>query len=493
MKKERETKKIIRKQRKTNRGRMINKDILKVSVFIGILFLAMTVYFVYFVGFKSESVINNTYNKRSEELKKQVTRGSIYARNGETLAETIVGEDGSEVRSYPYGNIFAHVVGYEDNGGLGLENSYNYYMLSANINILEKIKNEFNGVKSVGNSINTTLDLGLQQTISSILDSAGNSACIALDPETGEILSVVSKPDFDPNTISSIWDEIAGDENNSILVNRATQGLYAPGSTFKIFTLYEYMLENADSYESYSYDCTGEITLADMTLHCYDYTAHGNESLMQSFAYSCNCSFANIGVSLNLSKFKSTNEKLLFNTDLPLDIDSNQSSFSLDKDSDEQLTMQTAIGQGNTLVSPAHLALVMSAIANNGKLMKPHLVSSVVNSNETTIKTFDSEVYEKLFSKSEAKTLKEYLKDVVNEGTGNVLAYGNYEAYGKTGTAETISNYNVDAEAADHSWFVGGAESGDKNLVICVMVENAQNTQTSAVQIAKQVFDYYFQ
>lgn len=492
MNKDKQKKKIIKEQKKTNRVRVINKDILKVSVFIGILFLAMTVYFVWFVGFEASTVINNNYNRRSEELKKQVNRGTIFASDGQVLAETISNEDGTSYRSYPFGNVFSHVVGFEDNGGLGIERSYNYYMLTSSINIFDKISNDLNGIKDEGNSLYTTLDAGLQSQVDAVLSVCGNSACIAIKPDTGEIVSMVSKPDFDPNTIGNIWDEIAEDENNSILVNRSTQGLYAPGSTFKLFTLYEYMKEHPENYSSYNYDCTGEIVSGDMKLHCYDYTAHGNENLMQSFAWSCNCSFAHIGAGLNLQKFRETNNSLLFNAELPIDIASNKSSFSLDADADEQLIMQTAIGQGNTLVTPLHLALVMSAIASDGVLMTPHLVSRVENANGTTVKTFDPSVSKIMFDSAEAEALKEYLKDVVNEGTANALAYGNYEAYGKTGTAETISNYNVDAEAADHSWFTGCAERDGNKLVLCVMIEKAQESQMSATEAARQIFDAYF-
>ena len=494
MSQKRKEKKLEKERKRRNKERSINRDILKIAIGIAVLFICMAVYFVYFIEVRSSAAINNTYNKRSEEFKEKVVRGEIYANDGETLlAQTVVTEDGNEYREYPFANLYAHVVGFEDNGGLGIESSYNYYLLSSNIAILDKLKNEYKNVKSQGNSLVTTLDHGLQQKINDVLSYAGSSAAIAIDPDTGEILSLVSKPDFDPNTISQIWDEIVAEEENSILVNRATQGLYAPGSTFKIFTLAEYLKEHPSDYEEYSYDCSGEYAVEDMIMHCYGNTAHGPLNLEQSLAYSCNCSFANIGAGLDLQKFRANNRKLLFDADLPIDISCSRSSFALDSDASAQEIVQTSIGQGNTLVTPAHLAVVMSAIANDGILMKPHLGKEVRNEEGALISTFSPAASAVLFDVKDAGILKEYLRGVVTSGTALNLSYGNYTAYGKTGTAETISNYNVDSEASDHSWFVGWAEQDGKKMVLCVMIEKAQDTWGSAAQFSQEIFDYYFQ
>ena len=168
-------------------------------------------------------------------------------------------------------------------------------------------------------SIVTSLDIGLQQKINEVLSGVGESAAIAIDPDSGEILSVVSKPDFDPNTIDAIWEEITADNQSSVLVNRATQGLYAPGSTFKVFTLDAYLRQHPEDYKKYSYNCTGEYEVDGMIMHCYDHASHGKVNLEKSLAYSCNCSFANIGVSLNISQFRQNNKRLYFNSELPLD------------------------------------------------------------------------------------------------------------------------------------------------------------------------------
>lgn len=490
------TRRKLNKERQRISGRrFLNRDILRMSIFFSVICLALIVYLVYFMQFQSSAVINNSYNKRSETLKEQVVRGSIYSSDNELLAYTETDEDGNEKRVYPFGSLFAHTVGFEAKGGLGIESSYNIYMLTANTNIFKKIGNEFSGKKSIGNSVVTNLDTKLQKKMYETLEGAGASAAIAMDPETGKILGMVSKNDFDPNTIAKDWDSIVEDEDNSVLLNRATQGLYAPGSTFKIFTLYEYMQEHPDSYGDYIYDCGGSFEADGTSLSCYNKTAHGKVNLKQSLAVSCNCSFANIGLSLDISKFKSVCEKLYFNQDIPIDIASNQSIFSLDESSSDFETVQTAIGQGKTLVSPLHLAVVMSAISNDGVMMKPYLVSEIKSADNKYVKTFEAEEYDSLFTAQEAKILKEYLTETVENplGTAAVLKSDKYEAYGKTGTAETVSSINTDKEAADHSWFAGCAEGSKGKLVVCVIIEKAQDTRQNAVECTKEIFDYWFE
>ena len=481
-----ERKKINKVRKKISRGRVINQDILKISVFFCILAAALIVYLCFFLTFQSGSIINNTYNKRSESFKKVIERGSILSDDGTPLAYSqMQGEE--EVRVYPYGNAFAQVVGYESNGALGLEASYNYYLLTSHTNMFEKIANEFKGVKNPGDSIHTTLNLDLQLYISDLLDGQKASA-ICIDPQNGHILATVSKPDFDPNEIIYIWDDIISDEENSPLVNRATQGSYTPGSTFKIFTLLEFIRENPD-YENYNYDCEGVLEGDGYSMSCIDQTAHGYETLEDAFAYSCNLAFADIGLKLDIDRFISANSDLLFNKDMEIDIAHNNAVFSLKKTDSDFLKMQTAFGQGKTLTNPLHLSLVMCAFANDGVLMRPHYVTKITSPSGGTVKKFSDKTYERLCSPNEAAIMNAYLRAVVNQGTAYCLFYEDYTAYGKTGTAETKSDKE---ENVDLSFFVGYAEKDGQKLVVCVNIEDTTRTWMSAVDFAHEIFNYYF-
>ncbi|MBO4834959.1 MAG: penicillin-binding protein 2 [Lachnospiraceae bacterium] len=482
----RERKIINKTRRKINRGRIINQDILKIAIFFCALAAALIVYLCFFLTFRSSAVINNRYNKRSDSFKKVIERGTIYSSDGTPLAYSQKnGED--EVRIYPYGNAFAQVIGYEANGGLGLESSYNYYLLTSHTNMFEKISNEFKGEKNPGDSIHTTLDVDLQVYVSDLLSGLKASA-ICIDPQTGHILADVSKPDFDPNQIEVIWEDIIEDEENSPLVNRVTQGQYTPGSTFKIFTLLEFIRENND-YDSFQYDCSGTLEGDGYSMSCIDQTAHGIENLTDAFAWSCNLAFANIGLKLNLSRFQSNNEDLLFNTELPIDIDSNPATYSLKESDSDFLIMQTAFGQGKTMTNPLHLSFVMCAFANDGVLMTPHFVTQVTSPSGASVKKWKDKEYKRLCSEKEASIINEYLRAVVTEGTGNILCYEDYTAYGKTGTAETKSDKE---QNIDMSFFVGYAEKDGQKLVVCVNIEDTRMTWMSAVDYAHEIFNYYF-
>ncbi len=190
-------------------------------------------YIVHFQIVKSQELVNSPYNARKDSFAEQVIRGDILDRNGMVLARTVVAEDGTEVREYPYGSLFAHVIGYSEHGTSGLESVANFELLTSNAFFLEKLKNEFQDQKNHGDSVVTTLDLNLQQAASDALGSL-KGAVVVIEPGTGKILAMVSKPDFDPNLVDSNWDSLNSNEN-SVLLNRATQGQYAPGSNIRIY------------------------------------------------------------------------------------------------------------------------------------------------------------------------------------------------------------------------------------------------------------------
>ena len=440
-------------------------------------------YITYFQVARSRDIIRSPYNARQDSYADRVVRGKILDKDGNVLAQTNVSEDGTETREYPYGNMFAHVVGYSVQGKSGLESVENFELLTSNAFFLEKIKNEFQDKKNMGDSVVTTLNLELQEAA---YDALGNykGAVVVMEPSTGKILAMVSKPDFDPNTVAENWDFLNTDQD-SVLLNRATQGQYAPGSTFKVVTALEYMRENPD-YENYGYNCTGAIEKDGVTIRCYNGHVHGQVGFQDSLAYSCNTSFSNIGLSLDIKNFRETSKELLFNSKLPSVLPYSKSSFSLEPGAGSADKMMTAMGQGKTQVSPYHMALITSAIANGGTLMKPYLVDSVTNYTGAVIDKNKPEKYKSLMTSEDAAKLKQYMSAVVDYGTASVLSGQSYTAAGKTGTAE----YSSDKEK-DHSWFFGMTNVDNPELVISVIIESSDGT-AKAVDVAKQVFDAYY-
>ena len=440
-------------------------------------------YLIYFNAFKSDDFINSPYNTRQDTFSDRVVRGDIVSADGEVLATTNVDEDGNETRNYPYSNIFAHVVGYDSNGKSGLESEANFQLLSSHDFFLNQIRNEFMGTKNTGDTVISTLNANLQTVAYNALGDR-KGAVVAIEPSTGKILAMVSKPDFDPNTISENWDSLVSDETNSSLLNRATSGQYPPGSTFKIITALAYFRDKG-TLNGFSFDCQGSITKEDHTINCYNSTVHGTEDFYTAFANSCNCAFAEIGTELGGEKLLETSEDLLFNKKLPLS-SYRKSSFTLEGNSGTALTMQTAIGQGNTLVSPMHMALITCAIANNGVLMKPYLIDKVTNTGGDVIKTTEPTEYKKLMTSNEAAILGKLMQGVVEQGTATALSGRSYSVAGKTGSAE------YDESGSSHSWFIGYSNVDDPDLVVAVIVEGGGTGSEAAVPIAGELFDAYY-
>lgn len=464
-----------------------NREFAVVTYLFLTIFLGMIAYFAYFQVQKSEAFINSPYNARQDSFADRVIRGKIVSTQGDVLAQTKTAKDGKETREYPYGRMFAHVVGFSTNGKAGIESLDNFQLLRSHAFFLEKILNEIQDKKNVGDTVVTTLDTNVQKAVYDAMGSY-QGAAIAIQPKTGRIVAMVSKPDFDPNTIAADWDSItAEDSSSSVLLNRVTQGLYPPGSTFKIFAVLEYMREHKD-YQNYAYECSGSLTQEGNIIHCFGNRVHGHEDLNTAFANSCNAAFASIGLSLNLNKFQKLNRRLLFDSDLPCDFPYKQSSFVLKAGASTGEIMQTSIGQGKTLVTPYHLALVMSSIVNDGVLMKPYIIDKVTNYNGTEVSATEPQEYDTLLSKSKAAALRPYLRSVVTQGTASALNGQNYEAAGKTGSAEFTSAKD------SHAWFVGYAsKKGMEDLVISVVIEGAGTGGTYAVPVAKAAFDAYFQ
>lgn len=461
-----------------------NVPVLVITYFVVLIFICMFAYIIVFMVKDSRTFIANSYNKRQSLYAEKITKGSIISSDGNILAQTLTDEDGNEYRNYPYSNVFAHAVGYDSNGQSGLEMNSAYYLLASNQNIITQTYNKLKDQKSKGNNVVTTLNTTLQSTAYDAL-GYNDGAVVIMEPDTGKILAMVSKPDFDPNDIDNVIEETQ-DTDSSCLLNRSTQGLYPPGSTFKILTALEFIHENKN-YQKYSYECQGEDIFDGVQIHCSDYAVHGTVDLADSLAKSCNTSFSNIGMSLNKQSYRDLCESFLFNKELPYDGYYRKSQFALNATSDDSQVPQTAIGQGDTLITPLHSAMIMSTIANGGVMMSPYMIDRIETCDGDLVKQFKSDTYGKIISASDARILKDLMLGVTSYGTASdAFSDVPYTIAGKTGTAEF--NENMDS----HSWFVGFSNVDDPDIVVCVIVENASSTGTSAKYIARQLFDAYY-
>ncbi|MBQ7918865.1 MAG: penicillin-binding protein 2 [Lachnospiraceae bacterium] len=474
-------------EKKTEKKLDNRNSIKAISVFFSALFVCMMVYMCNFVYHNEQEMINNSYNSRSEILLSKNYRGTIYAASGEVLAETELDSAGNETRVYPYSNLFSHSIGYSTNGRMGVEAFCNYYLINSNLNLTEKVSNSTLGLKNPGDSVYTTFDVSIQEAADKAL-GIYNGAIIMTDVKTGKILAMVSKPNFDPNQIVTLWSDLVEDTESSVLLNRATQGLYPPGSTFKIVTALEYIRQNPDSYSDYSYNCNGIFKKDDCRIQCYHGMTHGKVSFTKSFAKSCNSSFANIGTGLDMNSFADTLEDLLFNQELPYNATLySKSSVNVSEEMTTDDIMQTSIGQGKTLMTPLHLNMITAAIANNGEMMTPYMVDRVESVDGRVIKTYKPKSNGQVMTEEEARILQELMTAVVESGTASKLQGYGYTAAGKTGSAE----YNSNSDS--HAWFTGFAPVENPQVAVTVILECAGSGGDYAVPMARRVFDAYFE
>ena len=463
-----------------------NSCILGITYLMVALFLGLAVYMGYFLQVRSEDVINNSYNARLDRFSDRIVRGKIMAGDGTVLAETQVDADGNETRGYYYGSVFDHAVGYSAKGKTGIEALANFYLLTSHVNLLEQVGNELAGRKNPGDNVYTTLDAELQQAAYAALGDR-KGVVIAMEPDTGKVLAMVSKPGYDPNTLLQDWDWLTdGGNGEGQLLNRATQGLYPPGSTFKIVTALEYMREHPGGYRDYQFDCSGVYVNGDYRIKCYHGTAHGHQDFTRSFANSCNGAFSSLGLGLNLGAFRDTAKSLLFNSPLHITgLPYKPSSFQMGPGADTWEILQTSIGQGTTQVTPMHNAMITAAIANGGTLMKPYFLNSVETAGGEEIKKFMPASYGSLMTAGEAEGLTELMRTVVTEGTGSAVRTDAYTVAAKTGSAEFETGKET------HAWFTGFAPVENPKLVVTVLVEEGGSGGKAAAPIARQLFDIY--
>ena len=481
----------IEKEKKTAR-----KQMTFFAVLFALLFGWMYFYFTQTAIENKVGLFDNDYNHRDELLAARNRRGSIYASDAETIlasTQTELDDNGNviQIRSYPFGSMYAHVLGYAQLGGSGLEEYFKYELLHSDLPLSEKVrydnKEDAEDKLYPGNNLITTLDPAVQKAC---YDAMGNydGAVIVTEVKTGRIIAMVSKPDYDPNYIEENWESLLADNESGTLLNRVTQGLYPPGSTFKIIDCIDLLEENPDAVKDYSFECSGVFEQGGESIHCYDYEVHGRITLEESFAHSCNSSFANIGLNMiSPDTMSDTLRSLLFNSKLPYDLPYVRSSVNMPDTLSTEGIMQMSIGQGTTSMTPLHLNMITSAVANGGVLMRPHLVDELHDAKGRTLRVYGNEAYGSLMPEEVAQQVVQFMRAVVTDGTASSLSGRDYEAAGKTGSAEFDNN------KSSHAWFTGFAPASDPEICVTVLIEGKGMGSSYAVPVAGKIFDAYFE
>jgi penicillin-binding protein A len=462
----------------------ISNNIKKVFVVFLICFLGIISYITYFEFYKAAEVVKSPYNKRLWAIRNEVLRGTIYDRNMTALTKSERVNAETQKRTYTSGDIFAHALGYVDvkYGITGLERRYDTELMGAeSVNLIQLIKNKGKTEEKVGHNLKTTLDLNIQKTAYELLGN-NRGAVVALNPRTGEVLAMVSKPSYNPNNLNEIWDSLQKDQANHPLINRATGGLYPPGSTFKTITAIS-ALENIKGITERKFEDKGKLVFnSKESLSNYNGEVLGNIDFKEAFYHSSNVFFGNLGMELGNDKLKATAEKFFFNKNTPTDgITIENSKFPAYKNNEKGNMAQSAIGQAEVLTTPMEMALVASTIANDGIMMKPFLVNQVMDSKGKVVKNIEPASNGQIISKDNAKIMKDLMRAVVTSGTGGSAEVSGITASGKTGTADHIESKNP------HAWFMGFAPYDNPQVAVAVIVEEGGVGGKAAAKIAGQV------
>lgn len=455
----------------------MRSNIKKVFWFYFLLFFILIIYLLYFTFFKSKTLIGNPYNPRTKTYQnKDIIRGSILDRNLNIIAETKNND-----RIYNYKDIFTHTVGFIDKGGYGIESKYNFNMQALDNELLQRFIKQFTNKKLIANSIVLTLDKDLQQVSYDKLKNK-KGAIIVMNSSTGEILSMVSSPSFNPNNINTAYKELSNDTKNNPFLNRATQGLYPPASVFKILTAATF-IENYEDWQNYTYVCKGYETFNNVTIECFDKKVHNKVDLEKALAVSCNSFFVNLLNIITPNQLNETANQALFNQPFDFPLEYKESLFTLNNNSPIDEIMQTYIGQGKTLVTPLHIAMIGASIANNGIMMKPYIVDSELNYKGKVINKNMPKKLTNAFSIETAQTIKNMLVKVVTEGTGKKAYIKDIPISAKTGTAQIEGK-------KDYAWFLGIAPTNNPKIVVSIIFEDEGN-KSNIVEVARDIISFY--
>lgn len=405
-------------------------------------------------------------------------------------------------RRYPYGALAAHLVGYStvERSRTGLERSLNDYLTSSNASLstfVDKALDELRGKPVEGNDVVTTLDLDAQEVA---LEELGTrcGAVVALDPRTGKVRVMASSPSFDPNLIEKNFAQIsrieADCEPAAALLNRASAGLYVPGSTFKVVTAAS-ALESKKFEPESSFEDPGYCTVYGKRVNNFDTDSpFGTLDLETALTYSVNSVFCNIGKELGAKRILDTAKRFGFYERPPLETPAdereasglyrNRSVYYPKQDSDVDAG-RMAFGQERMLVTPLQMAMLAGAIGVGGKLMEPQAVDKIVGPGGRILLKQRPSLIRQSVSEETADAVATMMRLAVERGTGTAAQLSGYSVGGKTGTGET------GVPGSNTTWFIafaGRDEERPAELAIAVVLQNQAGTGgATAAPIARAV------
>lgn len=438
-------------------------------------------------------------------------------------------------RNYPGGVTAAHLLGYVGEisadqlekpefldlhqgsivGQYGVEKSYDRHMRgmagqkSVEVDALGHEKRASVVERpQAGNDLYLTIDVRLQKVAEDLLGEE-HGAIVALDPNSGDILAMASRPGFDPNVLSreltaKQWVEIVQDEGRP-LNNRASQGQYPPGSTFKI-PMAVAALETKTMSPSNTVFCNGGYQFGKRLYHDWKASGHGYVDLHNALVHSCDVYFYTIGQRMGIDVMAEFGKDFGLGKATGVELPSERSGIMpstawKQKAKNEQWlpgeTISAAIGQGYVTVTPLQMASLVGTVANDGVSYRPRLVQAVMDRTSGNLQELPAVPRGKINAKPETfRVIKEALADVVTKGTATKAKSSMVTIGGKTGTAQVAAlrtgpEENIPKKFRDHAWFVAFAPVESPKIAVAVLAEHMGHGGAAAAPLAKEVIEAY--
>jgi penicillin-binding protein A len=463
----------------------VNTPLRRLASVVVVMFVALMMASTYVQFVTAPDLNADERNVRTLYREFGTPRGPIVV-GGEAVASSVPVDDvfGYQ-RVYTNGPLYAHLTGYYSvvYRRSELESAMNTELNgSADSLFLRRIQDLVTGRQPQGAVVETTIVPAVQQAAWDALgDQRG--AVVALDPRTGAILALVSKPSFDPVALAShtqadvtaTWEALNADEARP-LVNRALRGdLYPPGSVFKIVTAAAALENGLDPAAEIPAPVELDLPLSSATLPNFGGAAcspTGTQTLADALRISCNTAFGQLGLDLGAATLRNQAEAFGFQEPLSVPMRVTESSFPADPDAPQ--TALSAIGQYEVRVTPLQVAMIAAAVANDGVLMQPYAVAAVRSADlEVVDQTAPSEMGRAVSART-AQLLTEMMVGVVESGSGRASQIEGVRVAGKTGTAQTGNERNA------HAWFTAFAPADDPRIAVAVVVENGGSLGSEA-------------
>jgi peptidoglycan glycosyltransferase len=460
------------------------------------LFVVVVVLFGVLVGFTSRWTVfdanalrDNPKNHRELIEEQQIRRGLIRAGDDSVLARSIQQPDKSYVRTYPQGRLFSHAVGYSfvRQGRAGLERFYDDD-LSGRTSDLRSLVDRLSGTEQAGDNLVTSLNPAAQRVALQQLGGR-KGAVVALDPRSGAIKVMASVPGYDPNSVKNqrAFNALNHDDNAPLL-NRTTQAGYPPGSTFKVVTAIAAIDSGRYTPDSRISGRNGK-TISGVPLNNDGGESFGDITLTEALTKSVNTVFGEIGEKLGKARMKTYMDRMGFGAPVEVDLPLDERAASGERVHGRVVPAtngavdvgRMAIGQDKLTVTPLQMAMVASAVANGGKLMKPRLGDRIVDRDGRTVRHLVPKEMAQVMSPQTASEVGAMMGQVVKEGTGTAAALEGVDVAGKTGTAE------VNLQGLNDTWFIGFTD----RFAVAVVFERVQDGTggTVAAPVAKKVLE----